>query len=129
MTIESSGKRLKAMALLSPLLLTAMPAFAQTAPNGGDSTLATAELAQDPTRRESGRTAEVANVEIGQRQTREEAATGIEAIRRIPSRIQNRIQNRIRNRIDRFYDPRANAASPFEVASDQARTAGRRPPR
>lgn len=48
---------------------------------------------------------------------------------RIDSRIQSRVQSRIRNRIDRYYDPRGNAVSPFEVAGDQARTAGRPRPR
>ena len=44
---------------------------------------------------------------------------------RIDSRVQNRVQSRIRNRIDRYYDPQANAVSPFKVAGDQARTAGK----
>lgn len=63
----------------------------------------------------------------GQRQTREQIAqdTGIQPMARIDARIQNRVQSRIRNRIDRSYDPQANAASPFVVAGDQARTAGR----
>lgn len=43
----------------------------------------------------------------------------------IDSRIQNRVQSRIRNRIDRFYDPQANAASPFDVASDEIKNSSR----
>ncbi|WP_308815767.1 hypothetical protein [Sphingomonas sp. GV3] len=43
---------------------------------------------------------------------------------RIDNRIQNRVQSRIRNRIDRFYNPQADAASPFAVADEQTRTAG-----
>lgn len=64
---------------------------------------------------------------IGQRQSRELLSqdAGIEPMARINGRIQNRVQSRIRNRIDRYYDPQANAVSPFEVAGDQARTAGR----
>lgn len=63
----------------------------------------------------------------GQRQTREQIAqdAGIEPMARINGRIQNRVQSRIRNRIDRYYNPQANAASPFQVAGEQARAAGR----
>ncbi len=62
---------------------------------------------------------------IGQRQTREEAGANIRPMVRIESRVANRVQNRIRNRIDRNYDPRANAASPFQVANDQVRSTSR----
>lgn len=74
-----------------------------------------------------GETARSAAGQTGQRQTREELAAevGIEPMGRINGRIQNRVQSRIRNRIDRYYDPQANATSPFTVAGDQARTAGR----
>ena len=73
------------------------------------------------------RTGDVGSGQAGQRQTRETLSqdAGIEPMARINGRIQNRVQSRIRNRIDRYYDPQANAASPFEVAGDQARTAGR----
>ena len=74
-----------------------------------------------------GRTADAGTGLIGQRQTREEAAPNVTPLGRINSRIANRVQNRIRNRIDRYYDPSANATSPFRVAGDQARTAGTRP--
>lgn len=63
---------------------------------------------------------------VGQRQTRDEAAPNIRPLGRIESRVANRVQSRIQNRIDRYYDPQANATSPFEVAGDQARIAGRR---
>ncbi len=74
-----------------------------------------------------GETARSAAGQAGQRQTREQIAqdAGIEPMARINGRIQNRVQSRIRNRIDRYYDPQANAASPFVVAGDQARAAGR----
>lgn len=62
---------------------------------------------------------------VGQRQTKEQGVTGIEPMARVDSRIQNRVQSRIRNRIDRYYDPQANVTSPFKVAGDRARTAGR----
>jgi hypothetical protein len=67
--------------------------------------------------------------QAGQRQTRDEAAQGIETTRRIASRIQNRVQSRIRNRIDRDYDPQANATSPFATADDEVRTASQHIPR
>lgn len=74
-----------------------------------------------------GETARSVAGQTGQRQTRDEVAVeaGIEPMGRISGRIQNRVQSRIRNRIDRYYDPQANATSPFVVAGDQARTAGR----
>lgn len=74
-----------------------------------------------------GETARSAAGQAGQRQTREAVAAeaGIEPMGRINGRIQNRVQSRIRNRIDRYYDPQANATSPFAVAGDQTRTAGR----
>lgn len=74
-----------------------------------------------------GETARSAAGQTGQRQTRDDVAAeaGIEPMGRINGRIQNRVQSRIRNRIDRYYDPQANATSPFAVAGDQARTAGR----
>jgi hypothetical protein len=62
---------------------------------------------------------------VGQRRTREQAAPNIAPLGRITSRVQNRVQSRIRNRIDRHYDPRVNATSPFEIAGEQARRAGR----
>lgn len=65
--------------------------------------------------------------DVGQRQTRSQAAGGVEPLLRLDDRVANRVQSRIRNRIDRYYDPQANAASPFTVAADQARKgAGRR---
>jgi len=78
-----------------------------------------------PTRQ--GETARSVAGQTGQRQTRELLSqdAGVEPMARINGRIQNRVQSRIRNRIDRYYDPQANAASPFEAAGDQARTAGR----
>ena len=63
--------------------------------------------------------------EAGRRQTREQEIGGIKPIGRINSRIANRVQSRLRTRIDRYYDPQANAASPFKAASEEARTAGR----
>lgn len=63
--------------------------------------------------------------EAGQRRTKEQGVTGIQPMARIDSRIENRVQSRIRNRIDRYYDPQANASSPFKIAGDQARTAGK----
>lgn len=76
----------------------------------------------------TGQTATSTVGQTGQRQTRDQLAqdAGIEPLARIDSRIRNRAETRIRNRIDRYYDPQANTTSPFVVAGDQARTAGRR---
>lgn len=62
---------------------------------------------------------------VGQRQTRGQTIGGVTPMARIDNRIRNRVQSRIRNRIDRDYDPQANAASPFEVAGDEARAASK----
>ncbi|MBX3594743.1 hypothetical protein [Sphingomonas sp.] len=56
----------------------------------------------------------------------ERPASNTAPLGRIDMRIQNRVQNRIRNRIDRYYNPRANATSPFVVASDRVRNPGAR---
>jgi hypothetical protein len=75
---------------------------------------------------QQGRTATSSVGQVGQRQTREEAAKSIAPMGRISSRIQNRVQSRIRNRIDRNYDPLANARTPFAAAEEQTRTPGGR---
>lgn len=74
-----------------------------------------------------GETARSTAGQAGLRQTRERVAedAGIKPMARINGRLQSRVQSRIRNRIDRYYDPQANATSPFKVASDQARVTGR----
>lgn len=82
----------------------------------------TPATAQDP---QTGQVAESAVGQAGRRQTREQPMAGIEPMARVNSRIQSRVQSRIHNRLDRFYDPQVNTASPFEVASDQARIASR----
>lgn len=64
------------------------------------------------------------NGEVGQRQTRADAAPNIQPMGRIRNRVANRIQSRIHNRIDRDYDP-ANVNQPFQTAEDQARTTPR----
>ena len=64
--------------------------------------------------------------EIGQRQTRDRPPAGVEPLARFNGRIANRVESRLRNRIDPYYDPQANATSPFLSASDQARVAGQR---
>lgn len=74
---------------------------------------------------QAGRTADTGIGDVGQRQTREESATNIQPLGRIDSRIGNRVQSRIRNRIDANYDPQSNALSPFRVAGDEVKAAGR----
>lgn len=75
---------------------------------------------------EGGQVATSSSGQVGRRLERGRDMTGTEALGRIESRIPNRVQNRLRNRIDQYYDPAANALSPFDVASDRARTAGQR---
>ncbi len=70
-------------------------------------------------------TAESSAGQVGQRQTREKVAPNINPAGRTNSRIANRVESRIRNRIDRYYDPQANATSPFKVAEEQTRKAGK----
>jgi P pilus assembly chaperone PapD len=73
----------------------------------------------------NGRLSNAGNGQIGQRQTRRDTAANVPPLERIQGRVANRVQNRLRTRIDRFYDPQANAATPFRVASEQARTSRR----
>lgn len=67
-----------------------------------------------------GSLAESAVGEVGQRQTRSNSPTDVGPMGRLNSRVANRVQSRLRNRIDRYYDPRANTTSPFEVASERS---------
>ena len=96
--------RLPVATFFGALLLNGAPAAAQEAP--------------------AGSVAQSAVGQAGQRQTRDQNTLHVDPLDRIDSRIANRVQSRLRNRIDRFYDPRANATSPFTVASEQAGTTG-----
>jgi len=109
------------------LMLVAAPVAAQTGYADDSQDTAIPQPSSLPDTR-PGETARSVAGQIGQRQTREQIAedAGIEPMARITSRIQNRAQTRIRNRIDRYYDPQANTTSPFAVAGEQARAAGRR---
>lgn len=75
--------------------------------------------------KEVGQTAQSSAGQTGQRQTRATAETAVGAVplARIGNRVPNRVQSRVRNRIDRYYDPVANAASPFAVAGERIREA------
>lgn len=121
MTIVMSfaGSRLAACSVaVSLTLILAMPVVAQAADQQDMA------VSQTPTA-SSGSTGRVAGSVVGmvgQRQARGQGTANIQPMARIANRIQNRVQNRIHNRIDRNYDPQANAASPFAVAEDQART-------
>lgn len=108
------------------LLLLATPVVAQDRYPDDDAVPVSPDQSPNPVRQ--GEPARSAAGQAGQRQTRERVAldAGIEPMARIDGRVQNRVQSRIRNRIDRYYDPQANATTPFRVAGDQARTAGRR---
>jgi hypothetical protein len=117
-------------AIAALAMVSALPGVAQRVPvsEDQDNAPATEPYRQTPTislERQRGTVADSAVGEAGRRQTRDQEIGGLKAGGRINNRIANRVQSRIRNRIDRYYDPQANAASPFEAASDQARTAGR----
>ena len=115
------------MAISASFVLGA-PAAAQTFPIDPGVRQAEAQ-SQGEGLRETARTADAGAGEIGQRQTREEAAFNVEPLGRIDNRIENRVQNRLRNRVDRNYDPAANATAPFERAEGTTSEAGRRRPR
>lgn len=89
--------------------------------------MATPALAAQQAKEAPGQAPSSALGQVGQRQTRGGLSTeaGIEPMGRIEDRIANRVQSRIRNRIDRFYDPQANAVSPFKDAGEESRTAVR----
>lgn len=69
-----------------------------------------------------GQVAESSAGKVGERQTKAATVANIKPMARVNSRIHNRVENRIRNRIDRNYDPKANATSPFETATDRLRS-------
>ncbi len=104
------------ISLLSLVLLTSVSAMAQ---NGGIEDTPPVVIDADV-----GLTSNVNGNRVGQRQTREEAVpiAGVNPMTRINSRVANRVQSRFRNRIDRYYDPRANATAPFNVAAEQVRS-------
>lgn len=72
-----------------------------------------------------GQVAQSAVGQAGQRQTRDQALLNITPIERIPSRLQNRIQSRLQTRIDRNNTSSATALTPFAIADEETRTAGR----
>ena len=113
--------------LLAVALLAAPALWAQVPPSQTDVDQDQQPLPPQPQTplQAAGRPVESAAGSVGQRQTREDT-TGVEPLGRLDSRISNRVQSRLRNRIDRYYDPRANAASPFAVAEEQTRAAGKR---
>ena len=80
-------------------------------------------MAQD---NQAGRIAGSAVGEAGLRQRRDQEVGSIRPVPRLDTRIANRVQSRLRNRVDRFYNPRANALSPFVVADEQLRNASDR---
>lgn len=75
----------------------------------------------------SGRTAQVNNVDVGQRQEAKDIVPSIDPKSRVENRIESRLQNRLRNRIDRTYDPSANPTSSYTRADQRQRKGGQRP--
>ena len=67
----------------------------------------------------AGQLANTGQGEVGQRQSRAQAAPNVSPLGRIQTRLQNRVQSRLRNRVDRFYSRETSATSPFAIASDQ----------
>ncbi len=118
-------------AVICVALLAATPAAAQVRPapyssDAGDDQDDEQPVVQQPRLtpldgNRAARTAQSSAGEVGQRQTRDTAATqaGIQPMARIASRIQNRVQNRLRTRIDRNYNPDADTSTPFAVAEEQ----------
>lgn len=74
---------------------------------------------------QAGQVAKSSAGQVGRRQTREEAAAKINPLAAVNGRLQNRVESRLRTRIDRYYDPQANTLSPFKVAGEETRIAGR----
>lgn len=110
---------MRTFSLILALIGPATPAFAQ------------ADQSEEaaPTIVESRETRPGANAEssvgvVGQRRTSDTLA-GIRPTARLASRIQNRVQLRLRTRIDRLYQSQIQPTSPFEVAEEEARAAGR----
>lgn len=112
--------------------MVATPAWAQTGP------ARVAELAQDqeggqqqplpPLRTGPMQPGHIATSSVGQIGQRQTGDRGPDAVPtgRIANRLQNRVQNRIQTRVDRDYEAQTSATSPFAVAEDQVRGAGRR---
>lgn len=71
----------------------------------------------------SGKVANSAAGRAGERQNKSSVA-GILPTARVETRVANRVQARLRNRIDRYYDPQANAISPFKVAGETSKRQG-----
>ena len=124
--------RERVVAALVMLLGLAAPAAAQgvpLAPQTGSEEPAQADTRQANNQNEglveAARTADTGIGEVGRRQTARDGPVMREPLDRIDSRINNRVQNRIRNRIDRYYDPTANAMSPFERAERETQTGPR----
>lgn len=92
-------------------------------------TMATPAFAQGQGQPPPDQLPETAVGKVGERQSGEQAQAYVAPMGRIDSRVANRILNRIQSRIDRYYNPRANTTSPFEVAADRARKAGVQEPR
>jgi hypothetical protein len=106
--------------LIAALLVLGAPATAQTFPIDPGARQVEAR-SQAEGLSEMARTADTGAGEIGQRQTREEAAPNIEPLGRINYRIENRVQSRLRNRVDRNYDATANVTAPFKRAEGRTR--------
>lgn len=131
MTDRPSALRFRVLAAIAGevglLIATAATARIQRGmPAGYSVNLSTPPQRRPPSDANEQKAGSVASSSVGaagQRQERVHGVANIRPLGRLETRIANRVQSRVRNRIDRYYDPRANATSPFKVAADQARAA------
>ncbi|MDR6789706.1 hypothetical protein J2Y58_003081 [Sphingomonas sp. BE138] len=125
---RTSHIRLYCLAALSVLLATSASGLAQEPRRTDDPVVEGPFQPQAPVRTlsstDTGQNAETIAGRAGERVTEDRLTAN--PLMRLNNRIANRVQSRIRNRIDRYYDPQANVTSPFVVAGEQTRRAGRR---
>lgn len=104
--------RCRSAAVVLAAVLLWVPSIGNAAPQSRTSDANTVELPIAPpvaapqvADAQNARTSDTGNGQVGQRQTRQDAAreAGIEPMARIDNRIRNRVQSRLRTRLDRNY--------------------------
>jgi hypothetical protein len=95
-----------------------LPAFAQTSEQADEPFVKQDRSDVDTT--PTGQTARSLAEQVGQRQTKREAAlTNPNA--RLSTRVQSRVQTRIRSRLDRYYDANPDIGTAVRDAEEEAR--------